>query len=497
MDGIRNNDRAELSQDEINFWQELPRLSVVIMELCWIVPWFQMLTLSATDISPLKIGIIFGFIIILAHLLVRLVFQYSLKENVRRGVILAFILLAVIFSIKIILYSHNGITDLGKLYNVPLDSIKDFRELIPPEVMVILYILLIVQRGFSFARNWSGANTVINSIQLTVVMLVIFGVLGKATSQIVIEANLYIFLVAAIFGMITARIGSIVSLRGGRGVQIDPHWLGSIFTTTVLITGLAASIAVFSSGQSDRIFQVLRLIFYTAFIFVATPFFTLVSQIFPTIEGLQQALLTPESPTNIPEWEQGANLPPQGNQIENAVSNSVEYLLQLRFILFVILVILAIIFIVRMTRTWSIRYNTGVDDERDSLFEGRNLLSILLDAFRNRIKHTANNLSTTTLLNRRDRIRAAARIRRIYADFMELSENLGQGRKKSQTPQEFLPIATQFFPQSNNELHLITDSYQRIRYGELPESIQDVNAVEEAWKHVLDVGGQLKKQLNR
>ena len=40
----------------------------------------------------------------------------------------------------------------------------------------------------------------------------------------------------------------------------------------------------------------------------------------------------------------------------------------------------------------------------------------------------------------------------------------------------------------NEQVSLITQAYLRVRYGELPETRQEVLDVEEAWKQVQNVG---------
>ena len=478
-----------------NLWNELPRLSVMILELCWMVPWFQLITLAVKDAPPGRIALVFSVLVMLAYLLARSIFHLSLKENIRRGVFIGFIILLAILSMWIILYSQHQATDLWVLYNRPLNSMNDFRELIPPEAMVIFFVLFLTRRGFALARDWGGANSVINSIQVSIVAFVIYGAVARESADDVITVNLFIFLLAAIFGMVTARIGSIRLQRGGRGVRFNLRWLGSILSTTVIITGIAAAVAVFSASQAERMKQLLKLIFYSAFFFVATPFFTLVSRLFPALESLQDALQTAEVEQNVPEWEMEDGTLPQGNLVENAVASGIEFLLQLRFIVLVILLIVATILIIRMVLRQQSRNVAGTDDERQSLLEGRGLFKFLLDLLRLRAKHTAERLANTARLNRREKMRAAARIRRIYADLMELCDDLGHARTLSQTPQEFLPKVVYLFPQNSNDLYLITDSYQRVRYGELPETRQEGEDVEFAWKQIRVQGEILKKNL--
>jgi hypothetical protein len=480
----------------IDLWQELPKLAVMVMELSWLVPWFQLITLAVKDQSAWFIGLIFILVLLLSYVLARAAFRLNIKDTIRKRVFLGYILVAVILSLWAILYREAQPTDLWSLYNQSLDSMSDFRELIPPEVMVFGAVLFLVRRGFSLARDWGGANSVINSIQSSIVFYFLLGIMARSTIEDIIEVNLFIFLVAAIFGMLTARIGSIRRLRGGRGVEFSFRWLGSILTSTILITGLTAAVAVFSASQIERLNQSLRLIFYTVLYFIATPFVALVSRVFPALESLRQVWPTIDVEQEATDWQLGAPENTHGDIVEDTGTSGIELLLQLRFILYAIILLAGIILIIRMTQRWRGGGEAGVDDDRTALLDGRGLFRWMLDAIRFRAKKTADSLVQAARLNRRERIKAAARIRRIYAEFMELCENLELARAESQTPLEFLPLALRIFPQTSKELELITDSYQRVRYGELPETHQEVLEVEQAWKQVRELGDLLKKQVD-
>jgi hypothetical protein len=86
---------------------------------------------------------------------------------------------------------------------------------------------------------------------------------------------------------------------------------------------------------------------------------------------------------------------------------------------------------------------------------------------------------------------AAARIRQIYRHLMALSKKMGAERPSSITPLEFLPQLNSILPGEDANLHLITNAYLQIRYGEYPETRQEVEAVEAAWKRVRQKGREM------
>jgi hypothetical protein len=79
------------------------------------------------------------------------------------------------------------------------------------------------------------------------------------------------------------------------------------------------------------------------------------------------------------------------------------------------------------------------------------------------------------------RLLAAAQVRRIYAQLMDLCGKLGYARPAALTPLEFLPTLKQVFPEGEAQANLITRAYMKVRYGELPETDAEVKEVKRAW----------------
>jgi len=88
---------------------------------------------------------------------------------------------------------------------------------------------------------------------------------------------------------------------------------------------------------------------------------------------------------------------------------------------------------------------------------------------------------------------AATRIRRIYAQLMDLCAELNSPRPDATTPLEFLPELGKLFSDQTEALRLLTEAYVRVRYGELPENYAEIQAVETAWQAILEEGSRLKR----
>jgi hypothetical protein len=97
-------------------------------------------------------------------------------------------------------------------------------------------------------------------------------------------------------------------------------------------------------------------------------------------------------------------------------------------------------------------------------------------------------------LQGRQRVQAAARIRQIYGDLLDFCLELDIPRPDSQTPLEFLHTIQNALPSAKQPLSTITYAYLKVRYGELPETREEVLAVESAWEQVRRVG-EVQKQI--
>ena len=79
---------------------------------------------------------------------------------------------------------------------------------------------------------------------------------------------------------------------------------------------------------------------------------------------------------------------------------------------------------------------------------------------------------------------AAARIRRVYQQLMDYCAKLDNPRLPAFTPLEFLPELSKLFPEHVAEVTMLTDVYQRVRYGEVPESLEELQTIIAAWNTV-------------
>jgi hypothetical protein len=103
-----------------------------------------------------------------------------------------------------------------------------------------------------------------------------------------------------------------------------------------------------------------------------------------------------------------------------------------------------------------------------------------------------------SLFDQAKRWLVAARIRRIYQQLMDYCKKLDSPRPSAFTPREFLPELIALFPGKDLHMRLLSDVYQRVRYGEIPETQEEMNQILITWNEIKkDAEQRVKERRNR
>lgn len=466
-------------------WREVTILALIVMELCWIVPWFRSFTPVTHAVSSARAFLILGSMLLSVHLLARWTNYAYLRMDYRRAALVVMFFVSFIVGLRTLLYGHESVS-LGELINRPLRAFTDWSGVIPTEFLILLFVFLVCRRGISLAQASIGPLLVKRNFQLGIIMFVAFVFLNTLATGETPGFLLYLFTFAGLIAMAASRIHVLSKLRGGGQSPFDRRWFLGIFLSTLVVVALAAWIAGFASFRLvflERIFGLLFQVFAFLITILITPIiyllFLLVSRFqFPSDVALRLLSALEQLRTTL-------------MQIAERLAfrlNFLGWLAHLKpLLLWSVAIVLVLLVMASLTRWW-IKEQAKDADERQSLLDGGNLLRLLGRSLRNGLLQIGQGLAELTRLRYGQRLLAAARIRRIYAELMDLSEALNAPRAEAQTPLEFLPILIGLFPGLEMELNTITQAYLRVRYGELPETREEVVEVETAWNHVSALG---------
>jgi hypothetical protein len=355
--------------------------------------------------------------------------------------------------------------------------------------LILLFVLLVCRRGISLAQASVGPLLVKRNFQAGILLFLAFVFLNTIATGETPGFLLYLFTFAGLIAMAASRIYVLSKLRGGSQSPFDQRWFLGIILSTAAVVGLAASIAGLASFRLvflERIFGLLFQVFAFTIMVLITPIIYLLILLvrrfqFPSDAALRLLSALEQLRTTL-------------MQLAGRFALRLDFLGWLSdlkpLMLWSIGIVLVLLVVAGLTRWW-IKERAKDADERQSLLDSGDLLRLLGRSLKNRLLQIGQGLAELARLRYGQRLLAAARIRRIYAELMDLSEGLNAPRAEAQTPLEFLPTLMDLFPGLEIELNTITQAYLRVRYGELPETRAEVVEVETAWDRVSSLGKEL------
>lgn len=464
----------------LNPWRELAILCLIFMELSWIVPWFRLLA-SLHELTSTYTLFVLGTIMLLAYLLARGMALSGFPTLARSTIFLFFLGLSSLVGLKNLFYSHEAIGLFETLARL-IRLVMDLNIWIPREFGTVLLILLVSIRGASLGLRTRDPDIMMRSFWVGILMLFLYGTITIGSQWLISEAWLYLFLLSSLLAMSAYRISTLNLRRGGQVIPFDRYRLLEIGLFIIGIAGL--SILASDLTRNEPVFPLLLFIYYllvrmilVAVILLASPLILLLAFFLP------RGFTLPDQVSSLILWIMSIL-----QQIQlwilklqaRAPKITFQKLLLYKPYFYAILVLGLLLVAVFLLKR---RLEQDVDRpemesekiQSDQDFQGRlgfgirRLAEQLLN--RGRLRHTR-------------RLFAAARIRRIYADLIDLSARQDQPRQQSQTPLEFLPVLVGVFPGRQEDLILITEAYLKVRYGELPETSQELEAVEAAWQRI-------------
>jgi hypothetical protein len=484
----------------INPWREIAIFMIIVMEVCWVTPWFRSMTSQTYAVNETRVFAVLLLMVLFSHLLVRTMEALHLKKSIRQGVMAFFIIVGCYIGIKTLLYAHQTMS-FTQLLTQPLRSFADLRSLIPVEFIVIITVLIGFWRGLSIAQQHIGPSSVMDHFWIGIVMYLAFIFFNTMVTGETPGNFFFLFLFAALVAMCSARLTVVGMLRGGKENKFNRLW----FIGIILVASVTVGVAALLGGQVGDKFGWIGGLLFAAFgtilvliWLILNPVMTLLINLLANIFQSKSLELLNNDIQNLNQLFQGLSqkiLDLVGmSGIGDFLSRVGPTLKQIIFITIIALLILGVITWMAI-RLWRDRQRHRLDNEHSANIKANNLAQLLLNMLKQGWNGAISVLGGLTDFNRRQKLRAAARIRQIYADLMELCEHLEHPRADAETPLEFIPKLNLVFPELLSEIDTITEAYNRVRYGLLPETRQEVLEVESAWSKIDWAGRTLMEDL--
>lgn len=458
--------KPRLLQD---LWSELATIALFLSEITWSAVIFC--TLFNYPVAYLPIGAWFALLGFITYIGARMISYFTHKRWGLPVFSALWLLVALLLFLKFVIYAGSPLS-LWRMFIDPFVNLNN-QPVLQSQLWQMLFLVVLLRRAFTLAASNVNAWRAVRSFQVGMLSFLFF---GFTTTWQNLALNLSPFLVYLLFiltAMTTSRLATLNGQLNYRLPVFSKSWFGWISALTVVLILLGSTIGwLMGVGLvefTDLLLQILYAVGATLLVILFSPLIALIGLLLPFIDKWLSSLNIKN--LALPQLE----LLQQLNQIDPekaaAFNNTVNKTITVMLI--AALLVTAVIVIVSVRRRALKRATTGRDD--------------LVDRAAERKLARAPGFQPGFLRSRLEQARrwlAAARIRRVYQQLMTYCAKLNNPRLPAFTPLEFLPQLSELFPEHVAEVALLTDVYQRVRYGEIPESLEELQTILAAWNAV-------------
>jgi len=461
---------------------ELLFLCFALMEIGLLTPLVLVILGWARYWSPAAVTLWLLLTMLLPLNLIRVMSLLHISIRGQRRALMGALLLVILVSWRQLLYTPAGLFDFGWLRQFAA-SLGDSGNLIwARDLSVFLVTLLVWWRGIRLTGRAPEINNVGLRLRLGGLIFapLIVWFASSFLSTSVVPFVLMFFL-AALLAVALVRAENVEQEQRGTAATLNARWFAVVAGAAATITLLGGMIAAFISG--DSLYTVLAWLspLWRALQFGATVAFAVLFElVYPAFEllavlvgylGRFLALVLGQvaaqlrradilSPLETPVVPTPTTTP--GGAVAALTGQAVTVIIMLGLIILVGLALARVYQQATFAARASAPSRTSDADE-DEPGLGRRLLERL------------------GLLRQ---WRVAASIRRIYRLMCRAAAAAGYPRLEAETPYEYLPTASKVWPDYAVEVRQITEAFIRVRYGEVPETREELAEIHEAWRRL-------------
>jgi hypothetical protein len=461
-------------QIPLKWWSQVAVILLVIVELCWILPWFRMV-MQVTTAAPLwKAALVLGGIMLAAYGLGLVMEALRLMKNIQLG------------GFGILLAGSLLLAENLLLEKPVFGAADSLTRLDPGAVLMLFFVIWMWWRGLSLSQDVLRPFTAWRRFELGLLFFMAYLFIASQVSFYRPGFGVFVlFLFSGLLAVVFARVSYVGINKGSSKNPFDLRWLTSVSGIIGATVALAALVGSLLTGQYKLFLDFLAeavkfLIAITVFI-LGLPGLLASYLLSPFMPWLKQILAKPLQSLLSAN---GTGYPYPSMQAEQKIMPLPVAIQTLCFWALILLIV--VVLIMRIRRTLALRSRT-MSNEPELLLKRGEAREIIRKALQDALNGLAGRLRPAR------RLIAAARIRRIYAQLMDLCEQLNYPRPASTTPLEFLPELGELFTTQTEDLRVLTEAYVRVRYGEYPENTAEIEAVESAWQRIQEEGQRLKR----
>lgn len=428
--------------------------------------------------------------------LTRLLAALQLPGDQQRNLMAVALLLTIFLSLRTLVHEPTSLFDFSWIGRFVQDVGEAGNSRWTQDISLFAVIVIVWYRGIRLAGREFDINKIglwLRVGSLLLAPLIIW--LGSVRLQWDVTPYLLLYFLAALTAVSLIRAEQVEQERSIRSASLHPRWLAAIFLASLLTILLGGFLAILISGDAAPavlgwLAPLVISLEYTVSIALSTLLFvalpglvTLDTAVLALSNLLSSFILWVQQTTLLlqkiaAKLVEAQPLPEAITGDPAAASEPIPFLTRalelgdlgsVSNILWLLLMI-AVVLIVALTVSGRFRQTTLADRVSGRLGSSES--------------GERPNLAQRVLQRLgflRD-WRKAASIRRVYRHMLRAAAASGYPRLETETPFEFLRTLRQAWPQHPSETALITNAYVNIRYGELPETEAELNAIVQAWR---------------
>lgn len=482
----QNTEQGTTFRRRWDWRRDLNYFFMTITEILWLVPLMDLITMGAPDdVYPDRLGnniLIIGGNVIFALMLRRYMVFRRVDPNTQISIFLGLLVIAIALTIAVVPMAtgHSDAPDFD--YGAAFELVGN--EYFPHGVVFIPIVMFLWFRGFTLGKQEITPVSVSLQMRVGILLYFFIAIIGTRKIQVDMLTLMPIFFSSALMATALARAQTLHIEEELRDRQFGLSWLGFIISLVIAVTFAGYLLAsVFADIDREGIFDVLTIIgtgvILIIFILFA-PILWFVQQVLDPIIAFIQNAFTGQTPDVQEEGTREVVAAKDVTQID--LSGIIDFLgeavistIGIIIILLVVGSLLNFIYILLLARD-----DDALGLEESENIDDRELIGGLRRAFGNQFKRLTDALGLLRNFGVGRGLVGALTIRWAYARMEREAKKRGFPRKTSDTPYEYRRECYKAYPQCDREVRLITEAYVGIRYGELPESDEELDKVRTA-----------------
>jgi len=467
----------------LNWRKEALYATLVAAEMCWFTPWFLMIIHQAGITTPYSTALTLGILVLAVIYFSRILDRLQLDLLYQRGILIVAVVITTPLIIHFLLYPNYGWFDWGWLGKAG-ESLLHFYSL-PPEAGISAVALFLWWRGISIGQRNLTFQGIAFSFRLGVLLLVFSMPLLSISATYNSTMFILAFFFFSLMAVALARVEEVNRAKGGVGAPFNLTWLAILLGSiaAVLVTAWLVS-QVYSIEGFSQVFRWLRPV-YDPLLKVVEYILTLLLRLLsPFLQWLLRILQ--EGFASLTQNVEDFNLtpvPPLEFQEEEPIKTPRLLMDALRYICLGLTGAGILAALALGLRRRLDRQRRG-DEIRESLWSSAALTDGMLNSLRDGWDRLKDMAGLVGRFGPGMRLYAAVSIRKIYANMARLAAKQGFPRQPAQTPYEYLPALGLAFPDCQAEATAITEAYVKVHYGEVTESLRELQRIREYWGQI-------------